>query len=382
VIELLAATESAPTKLGAILRHESRIGATLYSYAGAILIVVLCRFEFGRAHAVAAWAPLVLIFLFLGQKFDNRDFRFQSYLLASYSFFRAWSTNIYLDGHWLGLPERISTTAPMVVALFAAALLSLHQAADGERSQARGIIATLDYLDGRARTLYSLLAAAFLAVLFFYQFNDISNGLVATGWAIEGLVFVVLGLWLHCRDFKFEGYALTIMAFVRATMTNVQLEGNLLGMAERLVTTVPVVAILFVIAFTCSRRLPTDQRAQATGVAGKLELLEGYSRMLFSLLASLLLALLLYFQLSIDLVSIGWAVEGLALMALGFALNDRNFRIHGLILLFVCLLKVTFIDLVGVETIYRILSFIVLGLILLLASFAYTRYRNAIGRYF
>jgi hypothetical protein len=368
VSELVAA--AAPeTKAGStILHHEARIGSTLYSYAGAILVVVLFRFEFGRAHAVAAWAPLVLIFLVLGQKLDDRGFRFQSYLLAIYAFFRAWSTNLYLDGHWLGLPERISTTLPMVIALFAAAMLCLHQVRGEAGKPLKGIVAKLDYFDSRARTLYSLLAAGFLAVLFFYHFDK--YGFVATGWAIEGLAFVALGLWLHCRDFKYEGYVLALAAFALAMLLGVK-------EAERLVTTVPVVAVLFAIALSCPRHL-----LSATGVQpDKFHLVENNSRMVFSLTASLLLAVLLYFHLSIDFASMGWAIQGFALLALGFALNDRNFRIHGLVLLLVCLLKVTFIDLAGVETLYRILSFIVLGLILLSASFAYTWYRDVIGRY-
>ena len=368
VIEVLAAPITVTTIGQKLLHLEPRIGETLYSYAGAILIVVLCRFEFGRAHAVAAWAPLVLGFLFLGRKFDNRDFRFQSYLLAIYSFFRAWSTNIYLDGHWLGLPERLSTTLPMVVALSAAAVLCLRQAGGSGDTAATGIVGRLNYLDGRARTLYSLLAAGFIAVLLYYQLDTF--GFVAAGWAIEGLALVGLGMWLHCRDFKVEGYVLALAAFVLAMRFGVQ-------EAERLMTVVPVVAVLFAIALTCARHVPVKEQVKSN----RLDLLESYSRMLFSLSASLLLAVLLYFYLSIDRVSIGWAIEGFALMVLGFALNDRNFRIHGLILLFVCLLKVTFIDLAGAETIYRTLSFIVLGLILLLASLAYTRYRNVIGRY-
>jgi len=46
-----------------------------------------------------------------------------------------------------------------------------------------------------------------------------------------------------------------------------------------------------------------------------------------------------------------------------------------------CLLQVFLIDLRGVETLYRILSFIVLGAILLVVSFAYTKYREVLKRY-
>jgi uncharacterized membrane protein len=43
--------------------------------------------------------------------------------------------------------------------------------------------------------------------------------------------------------------------------------------------------------------------------------------------------------------------------------------------------KVFLVDLRGVETLYRIFSFIVLGVILLLVSFGYTRYRSVVRRY-
>ena len=71
----------------------------------------------------------------------------------------------------------------------------------------------------------------------------------------------------------------------------------------------------------------------------------------------------------------------MVILALGFLVRDRTFRLSGLVLLLVCLLKVFLIDLRGVETLYRILSFIVLGAILLVVSFAYTKYREVLKRY-
>ena len=82
-----------------------------------------------------------------------------------------------------------------------------------------------------------------------------------------------------------------------------------------------------------------------------------------------------------NLLTIAWAIQGLVVLTLGFLVRDRTFRLSGLALLLVCLLKVFVIDLRGVETLYRILSFIVLGAILLLVSFAYTKYREVIKRY-
>ena len=123
---------------------------------------------------------------------------------------------------------------------------------------------------------------------------------------------------------------------------------------------------------------PPGERGQA---ASRLTLVDANARVLFSILGSFLLTLLLYYEVQGNLLTIAWAVEGLVILALGFLVRDRTFRLSGLVLLLVCLLKVFLIDLRGVETLYRILSFIVLGAILLVVSFAYTKYREVLKRY-
>jgi len=242
--------------VASLLRREPMIATGLYSWGSAILVVMLFRFEFGRAHAVAAWAPLLLAMLYAGRRFDDRNLRFQSYVLGAYSLFRGWSTNIYLDGLWLGVDERLSTTMPMIVALVAASLLcrGTGKPATGEPAPAGRIVRMLNFAEYHAVTYFAALGAAFLGVL-------------------------------------------------------------------------------------------------------------------------------LYFELPADFVSIGLALEGLVVLVGGFVLRERGYRILGLLVLFATLVKAVFVDLAGVEEIYRIASFIVLGLILLLASVGYTRYRGLIEKY-
>ena len=62
-------------------------------------------------------------------------------------------------------------------------------------------------------------------------------------------------------------------------------------------------------------------------------------------------------------------------------LRDRVQRLSGLFLFLICVLKLFFYDLRQLETINRILSFIVLGLILVSVSWIYTRFRDRIQKY-
>ena len=108
---------------------------------------------------------------------------------------------------------------------------------------------------------------------------------------------------------------------------------------------------------------------------------ERYARAFYSLLASLLLAILLFYEVSGGTLTMAWAAEALALLGAGFPLRDRVQRLSGLALFMICVLKLFLYDLRELETVNRILSFIVLGLILVGVSWMYTRFRDRIQRY-
>ena len=99
------------------------------------------------------------------------------------------------------------------------------------------------------------------------------------------------------------------------------------------------------------------------------------------MLASLLLAIMLFYEVSGEMLTMAWAVEALALLGAGFPLRDRLQRLSGLALFMICVLKLFLYDLRTLETMSRILSFIVLGLILVGVSWMYTRFRDRIQRY-
>jgi uncharacterized membrane protein len=60
--------------------------------------------------------------------------------------------------------------------------------------------------------------------------------------------------------------------------------------------------------------------------------------------------------------------------------SERVLRISGLVLFLVCIGKAFLYDLRQLDTFARILSFIGLGLLLLAASWGYTRFRDRIRR--
>jgi uncharacterized membrane protein len=76
------------------------------------------------------------------------------------------------------------------------------------------------------------------------------------------------------------------------------------------------------------------------------------------------------------LLSAFWSLTGLAALVYGLLRDDRRFRIGGLALLGAAIVKVSLYDLASLDEIYRVLSFIALGLLLLASAFAYQRIRR------
>jgi len=77
-------------------------------------------------------------------------------------------------------------------------------------------------------------------------------------------------------------------------------------------------------------------------------------------------------------LSVGYAVYALALLAAGIRHRRRMLRVLALVILGGTLAKVMLLDLSRLEAIWRILSFVGLGLLLLAASLLYHKYRRII----
>jgi uncharacterized membrane protein len=83
-------------------------------------------------------------------------------------------------------------------------------------------------------------------------------------------------------------------------------------------------------------------------------------------------------QLSISVV---WTIYGGAMLTIGIARRSKLLRVMALALLGLTIFKVFLFDLSSLEKLYRIISFIVLGLILLTVSFLYQRYRQRVAEF-
>jgi uncharacterized membrane protein len=80
------------------------------------------------------------------------------------------------------------------------------------------------------------------------------------------------------------------------------------------------------------------------------------------------------------LLSAFWSATGLAAVLAGLSTGRRRLRLGGLGLLAIAIVKVFLIDLATLESIYRVGSFLGLGLLLIACAFAYQRVRREVER--
>jgi uncharacterized membrane protein len=117
-------------------------------------------------------------------------------------------------------------------------------------------------------------------------------------------------------------------------------------------------------------------RARAEGDAGSA------TRHLHLALSTVFLTLAIAIRLESPWISMGWFVEASALMTLGFWRRSSFVRWQALALIALLIVKVFVYDIWSLERGHRILSFVVLGMLLLAVSFVYQRdwLRLSLGR--
>jgi uncharacterized membrane protein len=177
---------------------------------------------------------------------------------------------------------------------------------------------------------------------------------IPAGWMLFAMALLFLGTRYRISDLRFQSYAVSVLAFSLAVI-------QIFSIERRLLLTAAVIAGLYLSQFLSEA---AARRARA----------------MFSLLGTALLTVLLYHEVSGGLLTVACGVEGVALLAAGFPLRERVLRLQGLVLLLACILKLFLYDLRNLETMYRILSFVALGLILLAVSWVYTRFREYLHR--
>ncbi|MBI2892052.1 MAG: DUF2339 domain-containing protein [Deltaproteobacteria bacterium] len=203
---------------------------------------------------------------------------------------------------------------------------------------------------------------------------------VAIGWAVEGLVLLWLGLRARSRPIEIGGDLVLLLGFFCAPLVEAQNERAdqwLVLLNPAFLGHATVALSLLGGAFLYRKRVAERlDRAIQMGLA-----------CLFHLSALTGLSLELLF--AVDRLGVGhghaddakgfalsglWALWAAGTLAVGFLRRDVLQRIIAFTLFFITAAKVFLVDLAELAAIYRVLSFLVVGSLLVAASYLYSRW--------
>ncbi|MGO9227653.1 MAG: DUF2339 domain-containing protein [Bryobacteraceae bacterium] len=334
-------------------RRESRGAVNVASACGSLFVSIELWALLNPLAVAPAWALFALLLAELGLRADLPGVRAQGHVVSAAAFGRLFFANLEPAGYSYGVSHRLLNVGVVIAAHY---FEWRRQGRWSERLRA---------WEASLRRLYLYTAAALMVVLVYLELRP---PFIEVGWAVLALLLLVVGRSRNLSDLRYQSYALAAVAFGRALALEFDPAQTFASVEQRIAAGILVIGCLFVAQLF----LPQSQEKDAS---------EPGARLFYSLLATGLATALLYREVSGSMLTVAWGIEGAVLLGAGFPLRDRTLRLFGLALFLICIGKLFFYDLSALETLYRIMSFFVLGVILVGVSWIYTRFRDHIQRY-
>jgi hypothetical protein len=334
----------------------------IYSWAASALVSLLLWYELQPLSVAVGWAVFALVLFEYGLWRRVRQFRFQAYLALAASFGRIFFANLTAENAGQFWGPRMYTVLPIALIFF-----FLYAQLDDQR----------DDRDLHFDLLLAYLGTGSIVALLYFQWP---NEWLVAAWAVVVLVLFGVALVLNRSIFLHQALLLTLGTCIRGVMHNLFgasyfTAGDWTG--RYLVLGAAIAMLLANLPFAFRWR--DRYRGQAS--RNWIEAAARRPEQLMFFAPVLLLTLMLALKMRAGMVTVSWGIEGVLIVLLALAVKERSFRLTGLVLLLVCVAKVLVRDAWGLQATDRYITFIILGMALLLVSFLYSRYREAIRQF-
>ncbi len=368
VINYLLALQMLLTQQGLLADRERQAVRDCALGAGNAFAALLLWYLLPAPILAVGWMLLALVLIEVSlRRLPLTVLRLSGYGAAALAYGRLLFANFINSGYTAGISHRLLTVLPVAVSFYW--LAARLRSEEIQKLLPRG---------ERQLWRWCQYGAGLLIVLLI-RF-EMGRAFAVVGWALMMLVLLYLGIARGERDLRWQSYIIAILVFAHGWAITVP--GALGGIIPvRLVTTSLAIAALYSAEFISPRTVEPGVEPGLTQPERVLAQADRHARVIFALLATALLTLLLYNEVPGDVLTEAWALEGMPLLIVGFTLRERVLRLCGLLLLGACVFRVFLYDLRNLETLPRIVSFIVLGLLMLAVSFIYTRYYERLKRY-
>jgi len=339
----------------------------IYSWAASALVALLMWYELQSLSVAVGWAVFGLVLFEYGLWRQTRQFRWQAYVALTASFGRIFFANLTAGepGEFWG--PRIYTVLPIALILFFVyAQLETDKTAQDDRRL-------------RFDLMLAYLGTGTVVALLYFQYP---NDWLVTAWAV--VVFALLGvaLALDRPIFLDQGLLLTLGACTRGVMHNLFgasyfSGGDWTGRYLVLGSGIAILLACLPFAFRLRDRFRTRPAGSRIG-----NLARRPEQFLF-FAPVLLLTVMLALKMRSGMVTVAWGIEALSILIFAFVINERSYRLTGLLLLLASFGKILVVDMWSAEWTWRdrYITMVIVGAAMVLASFLYTKYSEKIRQF-
>lgn len=344
-----------------------------YTWVASGLLGTLLWYELRPISVAPAWALFGLVLFELGFARRYPALRLQAYTAFLAAFFRVFFVNLNADDIAGELSPRVYTILPLAAVFFYA-----YWRLDASRDDALDLDRRLNASD-----LNCYLGTLTIAAVMRFEMD---RDWVITAWAALVVVTLAIAWRTLKRIFLYQGLVLGLMTLCRAVLHNFYERSYFPPpfWQSRWLTVGLTIALLFAALGLAFRLRPaaSEKKAQkASFLSRALSFLDRRPEQVFFFLPVLLLTVLLAIEVRKGMTTVAWGAEAVAVFLFALWVGQRSYRLTGLALLLLCVGKIVIVDVWGLESRDRYLTFIALGAALLLVSFLYTRYRETIRQY-
>ncbi len=352
--------------------ETSQVSAA-FTWLASFLVSLLVWYELEPAGVVLGWTLLGLILFELGLARRAVSLRLQAYVAIAAGFLRIFFVNLNAEAYPGELSPRVYTTVPLVLACYYVC---------GRLQRRTEDFLKLD-IQLKAAEFHSTLGVLSLAGLMRFE---LPADWVIVAWA--GLAFALLAVALKPgqKVFLHQGQLVAFAVLFRGVLHNLYQRSYFpppfwLKPVFSVGVTVALLFLALSLAFRQREQGAVVSERKRNWLARSAAAVGRHPEQVFFFIPFFLLVALLALEVPSGLVTVAWGIAAVCVFIFALWVGQRSYRLSGLGLLLLCVAKIVFRDVWGLQPRDRYLTFIFLGAALLGVSFLYTRYRETIRHY-
>jgi hypothetical protein len=338
-----------------------------YSWIAASCVAWLLWCELPAIDVAPGLGVFGLLLFEIGTWRRQEQLRIQAYALLTASFARIFQVNLgagVLPGDFM---------SPGIYSVIPLALIYFYIWARLSRPESEP-----KFGGSAVSNLMAYFGSSSIVALLYYQ--------LAPQWIIVGWAFVVFALTsaalLLDREIFLEQYALlTAGVVIRGLGYNIFGTGYSAGAAwSAKYTALILTSALLFASLPAGFRIRNRYQARPRGSMFAYYLAARRPDQILFFASLLLIVVGIAVKMDPGVVTLAWGVAGVIVIPIGLLASQRSYRLSGLALLLLCVGKIIFHDAWQLDERNRYMTFIVLGVALILVSALYSKYRGQVSR--